>query len=205
MEPPPAGEGAPPAPGEITSLLGRWQRGDREAFDALAPLVYGELKRLARASLRGHSGGATLQPTALVHEVVLRLLGRPSGRIADRRHFFALAAKILRQVLVDQARERGAKKRGGGAIAVELSTHEPGAPPRAVELLDLDRALGALARRDPQLERLVELRFFGGLTIEESSTVLARSEAALNRDWATARAFLFRELTQPPPEASARS
>jgi RNA polymerase sigma factor (TIGR02999 family) len=198
MESIPGGAGGSAAPGEITALLARWRNGDRGAFDALTPLVYDELKRLARASLRRRPGGVTLQPTALVHELVLRLLGRPAGKVDDRRHFFALAAKILRQVLVDQARERGAQKRGGGAIAVALETNEPAAPAREIELLDLDRALGALARRDPELERLVEIRFFGGLTIEESSSVLGRSVASLARDWATARAFLYRELATPP-------
>ncbi len=186
-----------PAPGEITALLARWQRGERTAFDELTPLVYGELKKLARAHLRRHSDNATLQPTALVHELIVRLLGRPAARLEDRHHFFAFAAKVLRQVMVDQARERHAAKRGGGAMtvdvaALDLAAAPPSTPP--IDLLDLQQALEKLARRDPQLEQLVELRFFGGLTIEESAEVTGRSEASISRDWALARAFLFREL-----------
>lgn len=186
-----------PAPGEITALLARWQRGERAAFDELTPMVYGELKKLARAHLRRQAGSATLQPTALVHELIVRLLGRPAARLDDRHHFFAFAAKVLRQVLVDQARARGAAKRGGGALTVDVAAVEAiaaASTPPQVDLLDLHQALEKLARRDPQLEQLVELRFFGGLTIEEAAGVLARSEASISRDWALARAFLFREL-----------
>jgi RNA polymerase sigma factor (TIGR02999 family) len=181
--------------GEITSLLQRWRGGDSEALERLTPLVYDELKRLARAALRGRGAAATLQPTALVSELYVRLLGRPGMRIADREHFFALAARVLRQVLVDRARERAAAKRGAGLLTVGLDGVEPAAPaPQVVDLLDLDRALGKLREREPRMERLVELRYFGGLTLEEAAAVLDRSEASLSRDWTLARAFLFREL-----------
>ena len=179
--------------GEITALLRRWRSGDRNAVDELAPLVYGELKKLARSALRGR-GAQTLQPTALVHELFVRLLGRPAVSAADRRHFFALAAKLLRQILVDQARARTALKRGGGAIGIDASEVDLAESPTAVDVLDLDRALEQLRRREPKVEHLVELRFFGGLTLQESAAVLERSEASLGRDWALARAFLFREL-----------
>jgi RNA polymerase sigma factor (TIGR02999 family) len=184
--------------GEITSLLRRWRAGDRAAVDELAPLVYDELKKLARSALRGRPPGQTLQPTALVHELFVRLLGRPAMNLEDRHHFFALAAKLLRQVLVDQARARGAQKRGGGTVCVDATGVELASSPPAVDLLDLDRALEKLRQHEPQAERLVELRFFAGLTIEESAVVMARSEASLSRDWALARAFLFRELQRAP-------
>lgn len=182
--------------GEITALLDRWRAGEREALERLTPLVYGELKKLARSALRGRQQPfATLQPTALVNELFVRLLGRRAMRIADRHHFFALASKLLRQVLVDRAREQAAHKRGGGLLTIGLDAVEPTAVERpAVDLLDLDRALGKLRERDPRIESLVELRYFGGLTIEEAAAVLERSEASLARDWSLARAFLFREL-----------
>jgi RNA polymerase sigma factor (TIGR02999 family) len=189
----PGGAGDP-APGEITALLARWQRGERAAFDELTPIVYGELKKLARSHLRRQGAGRTLQPTALVHELIVRLLGRPAAKLEDRHHFFAFAAKVLRQVMVDQARERHAIKRGGGAITVDVAAVDLATAPPPIDLLDLHQALEKLARRDSQLEQLVELRFFGGLTIEESASVLGRSEASISRDWAAARAFLFREL-----------
>jgi RNA polymerase sigma-70 factor (ECF subfamily) len=189
------GERPTSSAGEITALLQRWRAGDREAVERLTPLVYDELKRLARAALRGRGAAATLQPTALVNELYVRLLGRPGMRIADREHFFALAARVLRQVLVDRARERAAAKRGAGLLTVGLDGVEPAAPtPQVVDLLDLDRALGKLRERDPRIERLVELRYFGGLTLEEAAAVLDRSEASLSRDWTLARAFLYREL-----------
>ena len=188
-----AGQGGGSA-GEVTALLHRWRAGDRAAADELAPLVYGELKKLARSALRGRSGSQTLQPTALVHELFVRLLGRPAVNVTDRHHFFALAAKLLRQILVDQARARTALKRGGGAIGIDVTQVDLAEAPQAVEVLDLDRALEKLRNQEPVVEQLVELRFFGGLTLEESARVLARSEASLSRDWAYARAYLFREL-----------
>jgi RNA polymerase sigma factor (TIGR02999 family) len=133
----------------------------------------------------------------MVHELFLRLLGRPAITVSDRRHFFALAARMLRQVLIDQARVRDAEKRGGGAVALDLAEVDVAVSAPAVDLLDLDRALTRLREHDEQLERLVELRYFGGLTLEESSEVMERSEASISRDWVVARAFLFRELGGP--------
>jgi RNA polymerase sigma factor (TIGR02999 family) len=190
------------SPGEITALLKRWRVGEAGALEALAPLVYDELRRLARSALRGSGGQQTLQPTALVNELFLRLLGRPAALLEDRRHFFALSARILRQVLVDHARAEGARKRGGDMVTVDLSQVDPaGAALPAVDLLDLDRALARLRDRDPEIERLVELRYFGGLTIDESAAALDRSPASIGRDWAVARAFLFRELSPKPGTA----
>ncbi len=180
--------------GEVTSLLRRWRAGDEAALDALAPLVYDELKRLARSALRGKPSSSTLQPTVLVHELFVRLLGRPALDLEDRHHFFALAARMLRQLLVDQARIRQARKRGGGCLTVDAAAAGLATAPRGIDLLDLDRALAKLRRREPEVERLVEIRFFAGLTIPEAAVVLSRSEASLARDWALARAFLFREL-----------
>jgi RNA polymerase sigma factor (TIGR02999 family) len=192
--------------GEITQLLERWGGGDRSAIDELAPLVYDELKKLARSSLRRGSGSVTLQPTALVHELFLKLLGRSPAELRDRHHFFALSAKVLRRMVVDLAREKGAQKRGGGTVRVDLSHADLAAPagpagPAAlaatselVDILALHHALERLAERDPGLEQLVELRYFAGLTIDEAAVALQRSPAALGRDWEVARAFLFREL-----------
>jgi RNA polymerase sigma factor (TIGR02999 family) len=195
--------------GEITRLLERWGGGDRSAIDELAPLVYDELKKIARSSLRRGSGNVTLQPTALVHELFLKLLGRSPAELRDRHHFFALSAKVLRRMVVDLAREKGAQKRGGGAVRVDLTGaclagSAAGAAPAAVaaraatdelvEVLALHHALERLAERDPELERLVELRYFAGLTIDEAAVALQRSPASIGRDWEVARAFLFREL-----------
>ncbi len=180
--------------GEVTSLLRRWRAGDGAAIEELAPLVYDELKRLARSALRGKPSSPTVQPTVLVHELFVRLLGRPALDLEDRHHFFALAARMLRQLLVDQARTRQALKRGGGCLTIDAEAAGLATAPRGIDLLDLERALDKLRRREPEVERLVEIRFFGGLTIPEAAVVLSRSEASLARDWALARAFLFREL-----------
>lgn len=189
--------------GEITRLLERWGGGDRSAIDELAPLVYDELKKLARSSLRRGSGNVTLQPTALVHELFLKLLGRSPAELRDRHHFFALSAKVLRRMVVDLAREKAAQKRGGGALRVDLSGGHLAAPAamaalaatdELVDVLSLHRALERLAERDPELEQLVELRYFAGLTIDEAAVALRRSPASIARDWEVARAFLFREL-----------
>lgn len=185
-------------PGEVTALLARWREGDRAALDALVPLVYAELKRLAAALMRRHGRDTTLQPTAVVHELFVRLVERAAVRVADRQHFFALAARLLRQVLVDGARAGAAQKRGGAVANVTLEASDAAeAPAPLVDLLDLDRALAKLRRRDPAAERLVELRYFAGLTLAEAAAVLERSEASLSRDWAAARAFLLRELRPP--------
>lgn len=201
--------GAAPGGGEITLLLERWGGGDRSALDELAPLVYDELKKLARSSLR--RGSVTLEPTALVHELFLKLLGRSPAELRDRHHFFALSAKVLRRMVVDLAREKGAQKRGGGVVKVELTGVPLEAPAgsaegermaatdRLVDALTLHHALERLAECDPDLEQLVELRYFAGLTIDEAAVALERSPASISRDWEVARAFLFRELGGSAP------
>lgn len=183
----------------ITDLLVRWRSGDAEALNALIPLVHGELHRLARHHLRREREGHTLQSTALVNEVYLRLLGQGLA-VENRTHFFAVSSHLMRQILVDYARRRRAEKRGDGFERVTLSEAEALLPQaRAVDLLALDDALEELGRADPQLTKIVELRFFGGLSIEESAVALGVSQSTVKREWATARAWLHRELTQTAP------
>jgi len=180
--------------GEVTALLEAWGRGDREALDRLVPIVYGELRRLAHRELRRESPGRTLTTTALVHEAYLRLVGQDRARLTDRRHFLNLAAQMMRRVLVDEARKRGAAKRGAGAPTISLDeAPEPGREPDA-EILALDEALGRLESLDPGLSRVVELRYFAGLTFEEAGDVLGVSTVTAWRNWNTARAWLYEAL-----------
>ena len=191
----------PPAePKDWTALLDLARGGDRAASDSLFARVYDQLHRLAHAQLAAHgSAGATLNTTVLVHEAYLRLAG-PAGIAAeDRAHFFNLAARVMRHVIVDFARRRDAVKRGGGAVKVELERVRDLAVPEpslTAELLALDAALAELERGDPELARLVELRFFAGLPLEEIAAVLGRSERSLKRDWRRARAFLLSHLQE---------
>ncbi|MEO8055020.1 MAG: sigma-70 family RNA polymerase sigma factor [Acidobacteriota bacterium] len=195
-EPPPAA----PA-GEVTKLLREWGAGDREALSRLLPLVYDELRRRAGAVLRSERAGHTLQPTALVHEAYLKLVGGASVDWKDRAHFFGVAARAMRQVLVDHARARNARKRGSGQILVDLdsaSAVEAATAPKSLDLLDLDRALSKLASLDARQSRLVELRLFAGLTIDESAEVLQISHATVSREWKHAEAWLQREIAGRP-------
>ncbi len=177
---------------ELTRLLAAWQRGEDGAADRLFSLVYEQLRALARRQV-GHGGsGETLRTTALVHEAYLKL-SRGSSRANDRHHFYALAARAMRQILVDHARGRAAVKRGGG-LRITTLEGEPAADSRGHEVLALDDALVRLARLDERLGRLVELRYFAGLSIEETAAVLTLSPATVKRDWRTARAFLFDAL-----------
>ncbi len=197
MEEPPL---AAPA-GEVTKLLHDWSAGDREALDRLLPLVYDELRRRAGAVLRSERAGHTLQPTALVHEAYLKLVGRSSVDWKDRAHFFGVAARAMRQVLVDHARARNAEKRGSGQILVGLegaSAVAAATAPKSLDLLDLDRALSKLASLDARQSRLVELRLFAGLTIDESAEVLQISHATVSREWKHAEAWLQREIAGRP-------
>lgn len=180
-------------PGEITDLLARWRAGETTALDRLLPALYGELRRLAGAALaRGES--RTLQPTALVHEAWLKLVaGRPAAA-RDRDHFLAIAARAMRQVLIDHARERQAQKRGAGQVPEPLEAAFAVGVPDGVDLLALDQALSALAREDALAAQVIELRCFAGLTIDETAALQARHPAAVNRDWAYACAFLRRAL-----------
>jgi RNA polymerase sigma factor (TIGR02999 family) len=176
-------------------LLFRWREGDREALEALMPLVYDELRRLAHHYLRQERTDHTLQSTALVHEAYMRLAGQSPPQWQNRAHFFGIAAHIMRQILVEYARGRGAAKRGGSQCRVTLD--ETIALPRQFDLdiVELDRALSRLAELDLQQSRIVELRFFAGLTIEDTSEVLGVSPATVKRDWVTARAWLYRAMT----------
>jgi RNA polymerase sigma factor (TIGR02999 family) len=188
-----------PPTGEVTQLLRQWSAGDREALAKIVPLVYDELRRRAGAVLRSERAGHTLQPTALVHEAYLKLVGGDAVDWKDRAHFFGVAARAMRQVLVDHARARAARKRGSGQVLVGLEAAADAAtPPRNFDLLDLDRALQKLAQLDERQSRVVELRLFGGLTIEESAEVLNVSHMTVSREWKHAEAWLHREMAEPP-------
>jgi RNA polymerase sigma factor (TIGR02999 family) len=182
----------------VTDTFLRWRSGDPTALDDLLPRVYDELRALADAYMRRERAGHTLQPTALVHEAFLRLLRLPPGSVQNRIHFFALAAQAMRRILADHARRHRAAKRGGGAVRVPLELVEGGAAATPagddVAADDLDAALEDLAKLDERQARVVELRFFGGLSIEETAEVLAVSTATVKRDWLVARAWLHREL-----------
>jgi RNA polymerase sigma factor (TIGR02999 family) len=176
-------------------LLVRWRGGDREALEELMPLVYEELRRLAHYYLRQERADHTLQSTALVHEAYLRLAGQNSPQWQNRAHFFGIAAHIMRQILMEYARGRSTAKRGGNAVTLTLD--EAVAVPQGmdVDVVALDRALTELSDLDAQQGRIVELRFFAGLTIEDTSEVLGISPATVKRDWVAARAWLFRAMT----------
>jgi RNA polymerase sigma factor (TIGR02999 family) len=177
----------------VTELLVRWRAGEEDALQALVPLVYNELRVVAHHYLRQERQSHTLQSEALVHEAYLRLLdGRPVAT-ENRAHFVAVAARLMRQILVDHARSHQAGKRGSGQL-IELTLGMDAPQSRPVDVVALDDALNALSSRDPQQGRIVELRFFGGLTIEESAAALDISPATVKRDWAMARAWLSREM-----------
>jgi RNA polymerase sigma factor (TIGR02999 family) len=194
------GAKSPPA-GTVTRLLEAWSRGEVEARDALIPVVYEELRRRAVAYLRRERPGHTLRPTALVHEAYLRLCAQNTG-FKNREQFFGVASRLMRHILVDHARARAAAKRGG-ALRVTLA-EGPAVEPPPVDLLDLDAALEELASYDERQGQLVELRFFGGLTLEEAARVLGVSLPTAKRDWAHAKAWLFGRL-EPGPPAGSRS
>jgi RNA polymerase sigma factor (TIGR02999 family) len=185
---------APAEAGRITALLVRWNGGDASARDELVSLVYGELRRMAAARLRGTPGGS-LQPTVLVHEVYLRLAGADAMQWQNRAHFFAVAARAMRQIVVDEARRKHAAKRGGHELRVTLD-EGIAAEREEVDLVALDGALERLAAADEYQARLVEMRFFGGLTFEEIAVLSDLSLATVKRRWRLARAWLFRELAQ---------
>ena len=179
----------------VTDLLTKWRAGDQEAFKALIPLVYHELRRIARHYVRQERPDHTLQSTALVHEAYLRLMRQESADIENRAHFFAVAAHLMRQILVDHARRRGAVKRGSG-LKLELNEAISVEVPPNVDLIGLDTALNELARLDPQQSRIVEMRFFAGLSIQDTAKIVGVSPATVKREWATARAWLRRELAK---------
>ena len=186
-----------PLPQPVSALLAKWQAGDEEALRAIIPLVYDELRRLAHRYLQKERPGHTLQSKALVHEAYVRLVKQEGGKFQNRAHFLAICAQLMRQILVEYARSRHAAKRDAGhkvtlndAVALVKNTSH------SVDLVALDEALEGLAKLDPQQSRIVELRFFGGLSIEETSRVLAISPATVKRDWSTAKAWLHHEMSR---------
>jgi RNA polymerase sigma-70 factor, ECF subfamily len=179
----------------VTRLLVEWQNGSQAALDRLVPLVYAELRAIAGRYLSRESQGHTLQSTALVHEAYLKLVGQRSVQWQNRSHFFGIAAQMMRRILVDHARHEHRAKRGGDAPKLSLDDAMAVAEPEsAVDLLALDDALTSLSEIDPRGARIVELRFFSGLTIDETAEVLALSTGTVKRDWSTARAWLYREM-----------
>jgi RNA polymerase sigma factor (TIGR02999 family) len=185
---------------EVTALLIRWSRGEADALDRLLPLVYGECRRIAARKLECERDGHTLDPTALVHEMYLRLVDQRGAKWQNRAQFFGIAARLMRRVLVDHARARHARKRGGSAVLVSLdAAADAPAESACADVLAIDEALGRLARLDPDQVRIVELRFFAGLTVEETAHVLGRSARTVKREWQLARAWLLRELRAGAP------
>ena len=180
---------------DAATLLTHWRRGSREALDSLFPLVYEDLRRKAHRALRGQPSGLTLSTTALVHESYLKLIGNERVSWEDRAHFLALAARAMRFVLVSYARAHGAQKRGGGRAPIELDDELALSDDRAEEMLALDEALERLSALDDRLAKTVELRFFGGLKVDEISEALGVSQSTVKLDWQKARAWLYRELS----------
>ncbi len=181
---------------EVTQLLIAWSNGDKAALNKLMPLIYDELRQLARHYMSRERPGHTLQTTALVNEAYVRLVNRQGVHWQNRAHFFAIAAQLMRSILVDHARSHAYAKRGGGAHKIALDDAMVVSQERAAEVVALDDALKRLAEIDPQQSRTVELRFFGGLTIEETAEVLGLSPATIKREWSTAKAWLYHELSK---------
>jgi RNA polymerase sigma factor (TIGR02999 family) len=195
------GKGVPPtSPDIVAELLERWNAGDASARDALVPFVYEELRRIARRCLAGQGRDHTLQPTALVHEAYLRLARREAANYRGRVHFFALAAQIMRQILIDHARKSASAKRGANAITLTLDEAidrpQKGSKQTSLDLIALDDAMNQLAKLDPRQCKIVELRFFGGLSIEETAEIVEISPATAKREWATARVWLHRTMSE---------
>jgi len=181
---------------EVTQLLRAWGAGNKAALDQLAPLVYREVHRLAERYMAGERHHHTLQPTALVNEAYLRLVNVRQAEWQDRVHFLAICARAMRQILVDHARARGTAKRGAGQVPLQLQETLAGGGSRQPNLLEVDEALRKLAAFDPRKSQVVELRFFGGLSVEEAAEVLKISLRTVQRDWKLARAWLYRELSR---------
>ena len=179
---------------EVTQLLIAWSSGDKAALDKLMPLIHQELRQLAHRYMSRERPGHTLQTTALVNEAYLRLINRKDVHWQNRTHFFAIAAELMRTILVDHARSHAYAKRGGGLRKIELDEAMIVSKERAAEVVALDEVLKELANIDPQQSRIVELRFFGGLTIEETAEVLGLSPATIKREWSTAKAWLKRAI-----------
>ena len=192
---------APSPVGDITRLLHAWQAGEREALDRLMPLVYRELHLMASRLMAKEWRDGTIQTTGLVNEAYLKLVDQRAADWQGRAHFFAIAAQLMRRILLDAARRRLRGKRGGGAVQIaidDLPIAAKGPAVDAIDVIAIDRALHELERLDPDQARIVELRFFGGLTVEETSAVLGVSPATVKREWAVAKGWLYRALTSGP-------
>jgi len=181
-------------PGDVTRLLVAWSKGDRDALEDLIPVVYAELRRIAARHFRHERPGHTLQPTVLVHEAYLKMVDQDHARWQNRAQFFGVAAQLMRRILVDHARTHAAAKRGGGMTPITLVDVADASPPRGVDVIALDEALTRLTGLYPEQGRLVELRYFGGLTIEETGEAMGTSPATVKRQWTVARAWLLRDL-----------
>jgi RNA polymerase sigma-70 factor, ECF subfamily len=184
----------PDRPSQVTALLRAWREGDDGALDALLPLVDAELRRIGKQYMARERAGHTLQPTAVVNEAFLRLIDARQIDWQDRAHFLGIAARLMRRVLIDHARNRGYQKRGGGHRSVPLDEVQLTSSPPDVDLIGLDRALETLAAVDPRKSRVVELRYFGGLSVEETAQVLSVSTDTIKRDWRFAKLWLLRSL-----------
>ena len=185
-----------PAPKEVTQLLIAWSNGEEDALEKLVPLIYDELRRIARRYMKREPAGHTLQTTALVNEAYLRLIEQKGMKWQNRAHFFAISAQLMRRILVSMARARHANKRGGEARQVSLDEALVISEERAAELVALDEAMNELAALDPRRSRVVELRYFGGLSVEETAEVLNISPETVMRDWKRAKAWLYTELNR---------
>lgn len=188
---------------EITRLLDECGSGNGDAFERLIPLVYDDLRRIAHRRLRAERSGHTLDTTAVVHEAYLRLAESPESTWQDRAHFFAVCARVIRHVLVDYARRRGAIKRGGDVVRVPLREELAGRSTRIATLLSLEEALASLEQHDMRMARVVECRYFGGLTVEETAEALGSSRRTVERDWTRAKAYLYRALEGSSPNSAA--
>lgn len=184
------------SPQEVTQLLADWGKGDRSALDKLLPLVHSELRRIAQRQMSQERPGHTLQATALVNEAYLKLAGQQKFEWQNRAHFFAVCAQVMRHILIDHARAHGREKRGGGAIQVSLNDALVVGDDQAAHFIALDEALRVLERLDPQKGKIVELRYFGGLSIEEAAEVLNVSPRTVRREWQRAKAWLYRMMTE---------
>ena len=185
-----------PSPQEVTQLLADWGKGDRSALDKLLPLVHSELRRIAQRQMSQERPGHTLQATALVNEAYLKLAGQQGFDWQNRAHFFAVCAQVMRHILIDHARAHARDKRGGGAVKVSLNDALVVADDQASHFIALDEALRRLESLDPQKGKIVELRYFGGLSIEEAAEVLNISPRTVRREWQRAKAWLYRMMTE---------
>lgn len=185
---------------DITELLKAANKGDEDALEELVPLVYDELRWLAHRQLNKEYGPRTLSTTALVHEAYIKLVGAPQLPAQNRRHFYAAAARAMRHIMISEARRRGAKKRGANPKRLTLESTEIAIDEVSTQLLSLDQALNELEHVDTRMARIVEFRFFGGLTVDETAAATKVSPRTVKRDWRLARAWLFRQLNDPPPQ-----